>query len=113
MGVSRYERGATIHGTRRIRERMKLPARAVKRLVDKARAEGLPFDHMPGWLQIAVDHKRTLHATGADYAYFRGFLFVFQPGWGDLITTYPINEEEPEDASIDWEYIRRTRNFFD
>ena len=113
MGTSRYERGATIHGTRRIRKRMKLPARAVKRLVDGARTEGLPLDRMPGWLQIAVGHKRELHPQGAEYAYFRGFLWVFQPGPGDLITTYPIHEEEPEDDPIDWAHIRRSRNFFD
>jgi len=110
MGVSRYERGATTHGQRRVRKRIKLPARAVRRLVDSARAEGLHEPDMPGWLQIAVRHKRTLHPTGAEYVYFRGYLFVFG-GLGDLITTYAMAMDEPELETPDWDEIRAKRTF--
>lgn len=112
MSVSRHERGSTLHGTRRVRERMKLPARAVKRLVDRARAEGLPFDLMPGWLQLAVQHKRQLHPPGTEYLYYRGYLFVFAAS-GKLITTFPMQEDEPEDAHVDWNHARKSRKFFD
>lgn len=108
---SRFERGATSHGTRRIRKRMKLPARAVRRLVESARADGIHEADMPGWLQIAVAHKRTLHPIGAAYVYFRGYLFVFQEGVGDLITTYAMAMDEPELEAPDWDEIRAKRTF--
>jgi hypothetical protein len=112
MEPSRYQRGATLHGQRRVRKRMKLPARAVARLVRSARTDGLSFDDMPGWLRIAVQHKRQLHPEGSDYVFYRGYLFVFREGLGDLITTYPLHEEDPEYEPVDWEQVRKSRKFF-
>lgn len=111
MGVSRYERGATMHGTRRVRERLRLPARAVRRLVARARAEGVGEADMPAWLQIAVGHKRGLHPEGSYYVFFDGHLFVFSADSGNLITVYPLRQDEPEHDDPDWERIRARHTF--
>lgn len=111
MRVSRYERGATMHGTRRVRERLRLPARAVRRLIERARSGGLHEPDMPGWLQIAVRHKRGLHPDGSYYVFFEGYLFVFAVDTDDLITVYPLSQDDPEFDDPDWERVRARRTF--
>ncbi|MBN9348283.1 MAG: hypothetical protein J0I48_19145 [Devosia sp.] len=108
---NRYERGSTVHGMRRLRKRVKIKARAIARMVDRARIEGLRESQMPMWVQILVQHKRTLHPQATDYLFFMEHLWVFQPGFGDLITVYPIEENEPEFEKPDWNDIRAQRRF--
>lgn len=108
---NRYERGSTMHGARRLRKRVKIKARSIARMLDRARLEGLREHEMPTWVQILVRHKRTLHEQPTDYLFYRGYLWVFQPGFGDLITVYPIEENEPEFEKPDWNEIRAQRRF--
>lgn len=110
----RHERGSTMHGTRRVRQRLKLPARAVKRLVAEAKAEGVREPDMPGWLQIVVRHKRGLHPEPTTYIWHRDALFVFAdeaPELGRLITVLPVEEFEGELQAPDWNRIRAARTF--
>lgn len=102
MAVSRYERGATMHGTRRLRKRVKIKARAVARQVERARTQGIPEHRMPGWVKIVVAHARARQEPG-DYIYFEGHLYVFRPGMDELITVYPIEEDDPDlDLRPEW-----------
>jgi hypothetical protein len=110
---ARHERGSTMHGTRRIRKRMKLPARAVRRLVADARREGLHERDMPAWLRIVVDHKRRLHADSGEteYIFHREMLFIFGVPEGNLITVFRVTEADPDLEKPNWERIRAARAF--
>lgn len=107
----RYTRGATNHGTKRVRQRLKLPARAVRRLVAAAKADGLHEDQMPTWLKAIVRHKKTLHPEGSQYVYYRDNLFIFSHDTGDLITVFPVGVNEPDLDRPDWDRIRSARLF--
>lgn len=107
-----YDRGATLHGARRVRKRMKLPARALRRLIEQAREHGARYDQMPAWLKILVTRKQERFGTAFEYVYFRDFLFVFGPDNGPLITTYVVREDDPELEQPDWHHIRTIRRFY-
>jgi len=108
----RHHRGATMHGTRRIRKRFKLPARAAHRLVQSALADGIREEDMPSWAKLIVKRKKELHRNSL-YRLYRNFLFIFadDPDQVRLITVYAVDELDPDWEDPDWTAIRAQKRF--
>lgn len=82
----------TKHGKRRFRERVKLPARALKRMVEQAKKYGKRPDELPlpARLKVLSQQARYDRDNHGDPIIYRGFIFIFSRDQGHLITVYPL-----------------------
>jgi hypothetical protein len=93
-----FPNGATLHGKRRFRERVRLPARALKRQVALAWMSGLRPEELTGVLRTKLDMIRKRHAADerpAEYRVWRDYIYVLDRETRALITVYPALLAEP------------------
>lgn len=85
----------TSHAKKRFRERMKLPVRAMRRIVQDALKLGKPPEEMPHYARVTLEaqQQRFAHAEAAFVRIYRNFVFVFfdtNPEITSLLTLYPL-----------------------
>jgi len=87
--------GVTLHGVRRLRKRVGIPARGVVRHLATVRAEGLS----PAQLhrdELSLMRAARLERNGEDpteYLIYQGFVYVFSETTKALVTVYALGEE--------------------
>lgn len=94
MSKTRRQHPVTDHGRKRVRERLKLPARAVRRMAEKAWTEGQRLHELTLPVQHEIKVRQGRHDPGGRFTepvVYRGFLFIFSKEYLTLITTYPLS----------------------
>jgi hypothetical protein len=100
MGRTRRQRPGpdgppvTTHARKRVRERLGLPARAVRRMAQRAWDEGKRLHELPTPVRLELLDRQRMHeqrtGTEAELVVYRGFLFLFNKYDRALITTFPV-----------------------
>lgn len=83
----------TKHAKRRFRQRLKLPARALKRMAGQAWEHGQRVHELPkaARLKVLSQQSRFDPDGVAEPVIYRGFIFIFDRETRAFVTVYPLS----------------------
>lgn len=79
---------ASEHGTRRMRQRLGLPKKAVEKEIARAHERGTPRTDLSGRIRRVLDALFHRHGHYGDYRVWRGWVFVFKGQ--SFVTVFPL-----------------------